>query len=237
MSIVACSVDECEKPTGAKGTARGYCSMHYARWSRNGDPLIRTLRKVTTTCTVPECEKPHDAKGLCAAHITMLRRHGVVSRRKPGSVVDGRKICAGCQEEFPVSNFYPVRRSLNARCIPCSSAKAKAYRESRIEIVRAQARAAGDRRALERRDTAKKRRALLRSVTVEDVNSLAVFDRDGWVCGICDTAIPRVTLWPHPLSRSLDHIQAISTGGAHSYANTQASHLVCNMSKGARVAA
>lgn len=236
MTSLTCSVDGCEKPTGAKGTARGLCSMHYNRWRRNGDPLVRTQRTVITECTVGGCDKPHDAKGLCTSHVTKLRRYGTPIYRKPGSVVDGKKICAECLEEFPVSNFYPVGKSLNARCIPCASAKSKAYRESRVDIVRAQFRAAGERRALERRDTAKKRRALLRQVSVEDVNSLAVFDRDGWVCGICDVGIPRVTLWPHPLSRSLDHVQAISTGGAHSYANTQASHLACNMSKGARAA-
>lgn len=236
MSIIACSVEECEKPTGHKGTARGWCQMHYNRWLRNGDPLVRTQRTFIAECTMDGCDKPHDAKGLCSAHITMLRRHGTTTKRKRGSVVDGRKICAECAEEFPISNFYTVGKSLNSRCIPCYSAKVKAYRESRIEIVRAQGRASAALRAPARRDAAKKRRALVRQVTVEDVSSIAVYDRDQWTCGICNEDIPRVTIWPHPLSPSLDHIQALSLGGDHSYSNTQASHLVCNMSKGARAA-
>lgn len=236
MTIIACSLDECDKPTGRKGAARGWCQMHYTRWLRNGDPLIRTQRVFITVCTIDGCNKPHDAKGLCTAHITHLRRHGSTARRKPGSVVDGKKICADCREEFPVSNFYPVGKSLNARCIPCAGARAKAYRQSRLAIVREQARDAAARRPLQRRDAARKRRALIRDASVEDVESMAVYDRDGWTCGICSEDIPRVTIWPHPLSPSLDHIQAISNGGNHSYSNTQASHLACNMSKGARAA-
>ena len=236
MTIIACSIPECEKPTGHKGTARGWCQMHYNRWLRNGDPLVRTMRVFATGCTVDGCLKPHEAKGLCSAHVTNLRRYGNPVHRKPGSVVDGQKICAACGEEFPISNFYAVGESLNARCIPCASAKAKAYRESRIEIVREQFRAAAARRPLQRRDAARKRKALIRHASVEDVVSMAVYDRDGWICGICLAHIPRVTIWPHPLSPSLDHIHAISNGGDHSYSNTQASHLACNMSKGARAA-
>lgn len=36
-----CKIDECEKPAAQ----RGWCGMHYMRWIRNGDPLIRTKRK------------------------------------------------------------------------------------------------------------------------------------------------------------------------------------------------
>ena len=236
MSIVACSVGGCEKLTGMKGTARGWCSMHYNRWLRNGDPLVRTQRIIIESCIIDGCNKPHDAKGLCVAHITNMRRYGSPIRRKPGEVVDGKKICKECKKDLPVSTFYRMRDAYNARCAPCASDWAKAYRETRIEIVRSQARAAGARRPLQRRDAARKRRARLREVSTEEVSSILVYDRDGWVCGICQTSIPRVTVWPHPLSPSLDHIQAISVGGDHSYANTQASHLACNMSKGARAA-
>ena len=234
MSNATCSIDGCEKLAGRRGTARGWCQMHYNRWLRNGDPLIRTQRTIITNCTIDGCNKPHDAKGLCSAHITMLRRHGVPIRRKPGSIVDGRKICLRCEEDKPVAEFYPMGQKLGPRCKPCTAIHAKAYRETRIEIVRQQAREAAARRPLQRRDAARKRRALVRSASVEDVESIAVYDRYGWICGICRVAIPRVAIWPHPRSPSLDHIQALSAGGEHSYSNTQASHLACNMSKGAR---
>lgn len=237
MPIVACSVEECEKPTGHKGTARGLCSMHYHRWRRNGDPLIRTQQAVIAECTIEGCGKPHDAKGLCSAHITNLRRHGTPTPRRNYEVVDGKRICLDCGLDLPLSNFHRRLNSWAARCKPCQSAWAKAYRDARPEITRAQARVSAAKRPHQRRDAARKRRAVLRLVSVEDVSSLVVFDRDAWKCGICSHPIPRVVIWPHPLSPSLDHVLAISAGGEHSYSNTQASHLACNMSKGARIPA
>lgn len=238
MSNATCSVDGCEKVTGVKGTARGWCSKHYNRWLRNGDPLVRTMRKITETCTIPGCGKPHDALGLCSAHITHLRRHGSPTPpRRAHEVVDDKRVCLGCKESLPTSKFHRRKDSFAARCKPCQSAYAKAYRDARPELIREQARASAAKRPHQRRDSARKRRAALRLVKVEAVSAMAVFDRDGWACGICGGDIPRVTIWPHPLSPSLDHIQAISRGGDHSYSNTQASHLVCNMSKGDRIAA
>ena len=236
MSNSTCSVAECEGITGVPGTARGFCSKHYNRWRRNGDPSIRTARLITTQCSIEGCGKPHDAKGLCSAHVTNLRRHGTPTPRHRGRAEQGFKICADCQVDLPVSEFYSAGAFLQPCCKQCAATRAKKYRESRIEIVRAQARRSAAKRSTQRRDASRKRRAALRSVRVEDVQSMTVFDRDAWICGICGTGIPRVTLWPHPMSVSLDHVVAISNGGTHSYDNTQASHLACNMSKGARVA-
>lgn len=236
MAIVPCSVSDCEALTGMKGTARGLCSKHYNRLLRNGDPNIRTQRVIIERCTFGRCDKPHDAKGLCTAHLTNLRRHGEPQPRKRGEVVDGHKICADCGDDRPVSDFYVMGGSPQARCKPCSAIKTKAYRQSRIDTVREQSRLSAAKRPLQRRDAARKRRAALRAATVEDVSSIAVMERGGWVCGICRNGIPRVTLWPHPQSPSLDHIVALARGGDHSYANTQPAHLACNMSKGDRMA-
>jgi len=67
---------------------------------------------------------------------------------------------------------------------------------------------------------------------VESVNRLAVFERDGWFCGICGLGIDPGLRWPDRGSASLDHIVPLSIGGDHTYMNVQASHLWCNLSKG-----
>lgn len=72
-----------------------------------------------------------------------------------------------------------------------------------------------------------KKRAERFGVPYEPVNRVTVFERDGWVCGICGDPVDHD-------DASLDHVTPMSLGGAHSYANTQCSHLSCNIRKGAR---
>ena len=78
-------------------------------------------------------------------------------------------------------------------------------------------------------------RAAHYGVPYEFVNKAKVFVRDGWVCGICTEPIDRALAWPDPSSASMDHVVPMFRGGAHSYANTQASHLRCNLAKGAKL--
>lgn len=70
----------------------------------------------------------------------------------------------------------------------------------------------------------------------ESFSPRAVFDRDGWVCGICCGSIDPEVRYPDPLSVSLDHVVPLSKGGHHTRANTQAAHLKCNVDKGDSIA-
>jgi hypothetical protein len=63
---------------------------------------------------------------------------------------------------------------------------------------------------------------------------IEIFERDGWIRQLCNQPIDPELQWPHPHSRSLDHVVALINGGSHSRVNTQASHLVCNQRKGDR---
>src|SRR5699024_2990102 len=58
------------------------------------------------------------------------------------------------------------------------------------------------------------------------------FDRDGWICGICDDPVDRAMEYPDPMSVSLDHIIPLSKGGSHTPENVQCAHLDCNLRKG-----
>lgn len=72
-----------------------------------------------------------------------------------------------------------------------------------------------------------KARARRHGVPYEPINRRVVFDRDGWICGICGGPVDEA-------DASLDHIIPMSVGGGHLYANVQCSHLRCNVRKGAR---
>ncbi|TYL50069.1 HNH endonuclease [Nocardioides sp. BGMRC 2183] len=78
------------------------------------------------------------------------------------------------------------------------------------------------------------RRALLKGATVETFDPMDVYERDGWVCGVCNRSVDRALVWPEPMSASLDHRKPLAAGGDHSRLNTQLAHLICNITKGAK---
>jgi 5-methylcytosine-specific restriction endonuclease McrA len=81
------------------------------------------------------------------------------------------------------------------------------------------------------RELSARRRARKAKVTVEEVDRLKVFERDGWRCGICGGKTLRRAKWPHPKSAVLDHIIPLSRGGEHSMRNVQCAHNACNSAK------
>jgi len=82
-----------------------------------------------------------------------------------------------------------------------------------------------------------KRRAARRTTSIETIEPLDIYQRDIWMCGLCDAAVDNELAYPHPMSASLDHVQPLSKGGTHTWENLQLAHLTCNLSKGNRVAA
>jgi 5-methylcytosine-specific restriction endonuclease McrA len=74
-----CSVDGCAGLTGVRGTARGFCSMHYSRWLRTGDPLTNPRTPTHDgLCTVEGCDGVRWARGLCTMHLRRLKTRGNV---------------------------------------------------------------------------------------------------------------------------------------------------------------
>lgn len=75
MSNRTCSVDGCER--GHYG--HGYCSMHYQRWQRHGDPLFRSPlgpQRKHDRCSIDGCDQGHDARGFCRAHYARWKKYG-----------------------------------------------------------------------------------------------------------------------------------------------------------------
>jgi 5-methylcytosine-specific restriction endonuclease McrA len=90
----------------------------------------------------------------------------------------------------------------------------------------------------QRRAHWERRQALIRGATApgELVSRREVFERDGWICGLCDTPVDPTLRYPDPMSVSIDHVVPVSLHGDHSMANVQCAHLSCNLSKNNRVA-
>ncbi|GAG45546.1 unnamed protein product [marine sediment metagenome] len=81
------------------------------------------------------------------------------------------------------------------------------------------------------REKSRKRRALKYKTQIEPINEKVVYLRDGWTCQHCKKRVNKKFKWPHPMSRSLDHIIPLSQGGTHTYGNIQVAHLGCNLIK------
>lgn len=79
------------------------------------------------------------------------------------------------------------------------------------------------------------RKARQRGATIEPVNPIKVFDRDGWKCRLCDLPTPRGKRGTYDDDApELDHIVALAAGGEHSYRNTQCACRRCNLLKSDR---
>ena len=81
----------------------------------------------------------------------------------------------------------------------------------------------------------RKRRALKLRNHHERYTDIEIFERDGWLCGICGQKINKRLKYPNPRSKSIDHIVPLSKGGADAPINLQAAHLRCNTSKNAGI--
>jgi 5-methylcytosine-specific restriction endonuclease McrA len=131
-------------------------------------------------------------------------------------------------------------------------AKQKSYYEANKEIIKAKTREYAkanpertkaylkawiatnpDKYTEQRQSRAHVRRVRLYGGEYEKFTYAEIFKRDNWICGICNEFIDKELKWPDVKSVSLDHIIPVSKGGSHIRTNVQASHLGCNMRKGA----
>jgi 5-methylcytosine-specific restriction endonuclease McrA len=78
------------------------------------------------------------------------------------------------------------------------------------------------------------RQKRLKEQFVENVDPMQVFERDNWICQLCNHPVSKIRDKRFIDIASLDHIIPLSKGGQHSYANTQLAHLNCNIRKGNR---
>ncbi|MFJ2779713.1 HNH endonuclease [Kitasatospora sp. NPDC087315] len=67
---------------------------------------------------------------------------------------------------------------------------------------------------------------------IERLDPQAIFERDGWVCQICHTAVDPALSWPDMWCATLDHRVPVTAGGDHTSDNVQLSHWMCNLRKG-----
>ncbi|WP_197001184.1 HNH endonuclease [Longispora fulva] len=79
---------------------------------------------------------------------------------------------------------------------------------------------------------ARKRALGIHAAAADEVDPQDIYDRDDWICQLCQHPVERRYLWPHPMSITLDHVLPVTRGGSHSTTNLQTAHWICNLRKG-----
>lgn len=114
-----CSIADC----GNKAVARGWCSKHWARWRKHGDPHKGGLNPLGDKCSVPGCErKPHSRwkgrKPVCNMHWLRLYNTGSTDLRD--KVFASWAVCSvpGCDKDARASggtlcemHYWRLRRA------------------------------------------------------------------------------------------------------------------------------
>lgn len=71
-----CIIEGCDSPR----RGRGWCSKHWARWRKYGDPLIVKARGTWAPekrpCSVDGCERLAHAHTYCTKHLARWQKHG-----------------------------------------------------------------------------------------------------------------------------------------------------------------
>jgi hypothetical protein len=186
------------------------------------------MKKVCSLCGIEKEENDFYAKmgvNKCKSCIQKQCREYYHKHKKEISIRSGRwrKRNRGQQKQYKIEYYKRNKQIINSKCKKyyktnkdkCCDVSAK-YRLNHME----------EKRACERN-----RRALKIGVGYEPYLSSYVFERDGWVCGICGRKINKQLKHPDPLSPSIDHIVPLSKGGTDSPINVQESHLRCNFGK------
>ena len=254
MSNSTCSNDGCE----GQLKAFGLCSKHYQRVARSKRP-----------CKFSECSNggANSKTGFCLTHHNRLIKHGDPARTMKGKhhkvqiTLEGSRICKGCGEAKPPTNFHRDGRApdgYRAQCKPCRKAFMAEYyadnresraayeqdrRTNRSEHMRALDMARYERHKEKRialaSEQVKIRRARLAGVETDPrVTVPALREMHGDNCCYCGVVMSFVRQSrAEGIARNratLEHIHPISRGGSHTFDNTALACHRCNVSKNSK---
>ena len=214
MSIIACSVEGCEKPK----FATKMCQMHYTRQRKYGS-LDASRTGACRVCgeTFEYVKKSGQAPHFCSDACRKPR-----PREFPNACI----VCDG-----PTGNFGTYRSYCSAKC------QTHAVRYPNGRPVRdciecgcpldfTQVRPGGRTIKSDTRKCFDCRRN-----QVPELNAKQLAARDGSDCSICGDAVDFELKWPDRFSPSVDHVYPYSLGGGNEASNLALAHLTCNISK------
>lgn len=248
--------------TGTKFCSSSCCTEHRSQLlGRRPREVVNAERRAAAMLTCRVCGARYlrqtGGKGYCCSRKcgdTLLRWRGEQTRATTKAKREFAKwarpirTCAGCGSTIQLglrctacarahSEAYQLARSIAQHddspreCKECGAEFSPVYGEKRKTYCSAECSKRHNQRTARLKGKAKKRAA-----TVEPVNPMRVFVRDGWLCHLCGGRTDKAKRGSlHPNAPELDHIVPLSKGGEHSYANTACAHKRCNAAKSDRI--
>lgn len=222
MVKARCTVPDC----GSPGLARGWCSSHYQRFRKYGDPLAggktptRSLDNPDGSRTCKTCQK---AKPIEEFPLDLSATRGRKGECKP---------CWSTK----ASAWYAANRERQL-------AKHIARRDANRDRVRQQDRARYERDKPKRLalvvDAGNRRRAILRHGGPWDrgITCRALRTRDGDECCYCGVRMTFAPASGHKFvadKATVEHVVPISAGGTHTWDNVLLACWQCNVRKQSR---
>lgn len=235
MDKPTCTIDGCDKPR----LARQKCRKHY-RQEVPDAYRHRVEKRTASECITCGASFEHVRKaksGKCRSCLNAAKT-GNPKTKWPSCPVR----FLGCPRCLALFAAHGSRKYCTPECSKEASAERFGYRNRPCK-------GCGDSlgrvsldwycdgcKATQSRDTrrahkARRRAQIKASPVLETVRPIEVFNRDNWTCGVCHEPVDSTLTYPDRMSASLDHVIPLARGGHHTYANTQCSHLVCNMLK------
>lgn len=185
-------------------------------------------------CGIKYRPKRTDRNKFCSRECNFKSKAFLKAGRKPRAtpqrhcrgcgvllLVPSRQICDSC-----IRPAYTPARKHVAACVVCEA----------VIIGRASKRKC-ERCIVEhsRRLRKHRKRASHYGVRYEPINTIAVFERDGWRCQVCGVRTPRSKRGTFADNApELDHRVPMSRGGPHTWDNVQCCCRSCNIKKGNR---
>lgn len=222
-----CTVCDCLIGVGQRGPIGGRCADHRYSTSckRCGSRYFRTKGGSGSYCS-DECKFVERKCAQC----------GEAFQVTYGNIRSGKFCSPRCKSLHRTEAVRLHRPRHRWNCIVCGVLVLGPENGCGVpgRFCKAHKRSMGNPRR-KARDLARKARMRGPSADVDTFSNLEIFERDGWVCGLCDETVDKRLKYPDPKSASLDHVVPLSLGGPHTRANVQLAHFDCNVRKGNRV--
>lgn len=221
-----CIIDGCDRTIA--NVTNGWCSAHYQRYLKHGDPLggkpsPRTAKALDFPDGTRQCVGP------CG-----LRKDLAQFGADKGGTLGRRSECKECRAAYEALRYArdgEKRRAAIRDARRANPDKAREQDRKRYERDKEK------RLALAKAHTHKRRTRIKGGVWERGVTDIALRKRDGDKCCYCSKIMSFTPLTGHqynPDRATVEHVVPISKGGAHTMDNTKLACWECNIRRGNR---